>query len=201
MRSTTFLTGFTPLASALLCAIVVGCASSAEPTAGATDNLETARAADAGVSAAPSGPVASTMADDLTALGLDPKALPPLHSLDGDTMKEVMQTFTRSLGVRCNACHDTTDFAKPSPQKKIAERMWDDFARGLALKDGSGALYCDSCHQGKATFLDRHTPLRTWMSANFVDKLKRNDSSENNCSTCHGSPFKGDIFKDVWHAE
>jgi hypothetical protein len=207
MHSTpTFLNGLAPLASALLCAIVVGCGSSAQPTAESADMLETERAAaDAGASdggmPVPNGPVATTMADQLTSLGLDLQHMPDLHSLDGDTRDEVMQTFTRALGVRCSGCHDTSDFAKPTPQKKIATNMWNQFVRNLALKDGSGPVYCDSCHQGKAKFLNRHAPLRSWMTTNFVDKLKRTDGTEHNCGTCHGTPFQGDIFGSLWHAD
>jgi hypothetical protein len=114
-----------------------------------------------------------------------------------------MRTFTKSLGVQCNGCHDTTDFSKPTPQKTIAGHMWNDFVKQLSLADGSGALYCDSCHNGQKDFLDRsnHPALAAWMKANFVGKLKRNDGAAHNCGTCHGNPFQGDIFGALWHAD
>ena len=45
-------------------------------------------------------------------------------------------------------------FAADTPQKRVAQKMWDEFVRKLSLPDGQ-PLYCDSCHQGKLTFLDR----------------------------------------------
>ena len=154
-------------------------------------------------------PVATAMEADLKELGLDPKALPPLGKLEASTLRKVMRTFTRSLGVPCAACHDVKDFRAPTPKKTIATHMWNDFARGLAMRDGS-PLYCDSCHGGKATFLDRsdRKELAGWMRRAFVEgldvvprergPLARTDGKEHNCATCHGEPFEGDIFGKRW---
>jgi hypothetical protein len=135
---------------------------------------------------------ASTMAADLQALGLDPKALPPLDKLEPDKLRRVMKTFTKSLGAVCTDCHVENDFRAPTPRKSIAARMWDHFVRDLAMEDGA-LVYCDSCHVGRLTpLLDRHDKkaLSTWMEANYVDKMKKVDGKEHGCETCHGDPFE-----------
>ena len=143
------------------------------------------------------GPTA--MDADLRELGLDPKALPPLEKLEPSTLRKVMKTFTKSLGVPCAACHDVQDFRAATPKKTIARHMWNDFARGLATADGA-PIYCDSCHAGKATFLDRsdRKRLADWMQAGYVATLSRADGREHSCATCHGEPFEGHIFGTRW---
>ena len=87
----------------------------------------------------------------------------------------------------------------PTAKKKIAAHMWNDFTRALAFADGS-PLYCDSCHSGRATLLDRRDvpTLAEWMKQNYDAKLKRVDGSEHNCESCHGDPFEGKIFDVLW---
>ena len=133
--------------------------------------------------------VPSDMADDLKGIGLDPGDLAPLGRLEPAKLRKVMQTFTKSLGLRCPDCH-LDDFAAPTPKKRIATKMWDELVRGLVLADGS-LLYCDSCHQGRALQLDRRDmkDLSAWMETNFVDKLKKKDGSDHGCTTCHGESF------------
>lgn len=134
---------------------------------------------------------ASAMASDLTALGLDPKALPPLDKLAPEKLRQVMKTFSKALGTNCNGCHDPNDFRAPTPNKRIASKMWNFYVRGLAMEDGS-PLYCDSCHGGREHFLDRHDEkgLRAWMDANFVSKLKTVNGQPHSCESCHGDPFQ-----------
>jgi hypothetical protein len=141
---------------------------------------------------------ASAMEADLKAIGLDIKKLPPLNKLEPDKLRKVMQTFKTSLGVQCTGCHDANDFKAATPNKKVATHMWNDWVRGLTMEDGS-PLYCDSCHQGSAKFLDRHDKkaLSGWMDANFVSKLKRADKKEHGCETCHGDPFEPKLL-DKW---
>ncbi len=141
----------------------------------------------------------TAMEADLKELGLDPKALPPLAKLEPSTLRKVMKTFTRSLGVQCNGCHDTKDFKASTAQKKIATYMWNDFARVLEFEDGK-PLYCDSCHGGHKELLDRRDTkkLGDWMTQNYSAKLKRIDGNEHRCETCHGDPFEGDIFGKLW---
>jgi hypothetical protein len=138
----------------------------------------------------------STMLADLTALGLDPAALPPLDKLPPETLRKVMKTFSKALGARCSDCH-TKDFAAPTERKTIAIGMWDHFVRDLATKDGA-PIYCDSCHQGTLTpLLDRHDDkvLEHWMDENFVRGLKRRDGKKHDCATCHGDPFEGHFMR------
>ncbi len=135
----------------------------------------------------------SVMGSDLAAIGLDPKALPPLAKLEPDKLRRVMRTFTKSLGAVCADCHVENDFAAPTPRKAIAAKMWDRFARSLTTADGA-LLYCDSCHHGHiAPLLDRRDEkaLSTWMDENYVTALRRSDGREHTCDTCHGDPFEG----------
>jgi hypothetical protein len=140
----------------------------------------------------------TAMATELRQIGLDPAALPPLNKLDARTLRDVMNTFTKALGVKCTYCHEK-DFKAPTPNKKITAHMWDDFTRALAL-DRDGALYCDSCHGGRARILDRQNVvvLGDYMQSNYVEPLRRVDKKEHSCETCHGEPFEGHIFQKLW---
>ena len=136
------------------------------------------------------------MAGELQAIGLDPENLPPLDRLEPAQLRKVMKSFSKSLGLACHDCHVENDFALPTPRKLIAQKMWDRWVRPLSLvtadtAHGAKLLYCDSCHQGRALILDRRDKhaLSDWMDRNFVDKVKRADGKEHNCSTCHGEPF------------
>lgn len=135
------------------------------------------------------------MEAELREIGLDPRDLPPLSKMDPAMLRKVMKPFAKSLGVQCSHCHDTKSFKAPTPNKKIATHMWNDFVRGLAFQDGS-PLFCDSCHGGKATFLDRSQmpALAEYMTANYVSLLARTDKKEHGCATCHGEPFEGKIL-------
>lgn len=114
-------------------------------------------------------------------------------------LKAVMTSFTIALGTTCTGCHvgsgSRIDYEAETPNKNIAKKMWSEFVRKLQKKDG-GAIYCDSCHQGKMTFLDRadDRSLGAWMQENFVVKLARTDGAAHACTTCHGDPFSGDIL-------
>jgi hypothetical protein len=130
-------------------------------------------------------PVASAMVDDLRALGLDAKNLPPIEKLEPRALRGVMKLIAKSLGVRCGDCHQEGDFAAPTRRKKIAAHMWDEFAAKLTT-DGA-PLFCDSCHQGRTTLLDRRDKkaLAKWMDDNFVAKLQRRDGKSEECESCH----------------
>jgi hypothetical protein len=186
----------TPLLSLLA---LLGCAPISEAVP---------RPVDAGVAdlAAPSSPdhapVPTKMTAMLTAAGLDPSHLPPLADVDARQLDAVMATFTSALGLRCADCHEH-DFAVETPRKRVARQMWDRWARGLRFHDG-GPVYCDSCHQGASTFLDRsdvgeHGALADWMQASYVDPLARADGAAHGCATCHGAPFVP-RFLDAWAA-
>jgi hypothetical protein len=144
-------------------------------------------------------PSASAMAEDLKKLGIDPLHPPPLSKLSPDVIRKLMPTFAKSLGVKCDACHDVNNFKAWTPDKRVAAQMWQHFVVGLTLEDGS-PLYCDSCHGGKSEFLDRNDKkaLSAWMDANYVSKLKRADKKDHSCETCHGDPFEPK-FLAAWH--
>ena len=159
-----------------------------------------AGAVDAAVATPETGPPATGMADALAAAGLDAAALPPLDDVGGTQLAAVMDTFSRALGLGCGDCHEA-DYAVPTPRTRIARKMWDRLARGLVRRDGR-ALYCDSCHAGRATFLDRSDArpdgaLGRWMQASYVTPLLRRDGAPHDCTTCHGSPFVAG-FLDDW---
>lgn len=182
---------------------------SAAPSPSATASGAPATSASASATPAtqpPPGPqgktrpiVATEMGPALKELGLDVKNLPPLNKLPPEKMRKVMSTFAKALGVKCTGCHDADDFKKPTPYKKIAERMWNEFVRGYTL-EGGGALYCDSCHGGKAEWLVRDPGLKElskWMDENFVGKLKKTNGQAHSCETCHGDPMEGK-FLATW---
>jgi hypothetical protein len=154
----------------------------------------------AGEPAADHTPRESAMADQLQAAGLDLQHLPALDDVPDDALEIVMKSFTKALGVKCKDCH-ADDYTTDTPEKRVAQKMWDEFVRKLTLPDGK-PLYCDSCHQGSSTFLDRSDAshggtLGKWMKAKYVEGLRRKDGAEHKCSTCHGSPFVGN-FLDDW---
>lgn len=131
-------------------------------------------------------PVPSVMLADLQALALDPKNLPPIEKINAKALRGVMRLIAKSLGAKCVDCHREGDFAAATPRKKVAARMWDEFATKLALADGA-SLFCDSCHQGRTKLLNRtdKKALGRWMDANFVERLRRKDDQDHGCETCH----------------
>jgi hypothetical protein len=132
-------------------------------------------------------PVPTAMADDLKALGLDLKNLPPIEKLEPRALRGVMKLMAKSLGVKCGDCHQEGDFAAPTRRKKIAAHMWDEFAAKLLVAEGPAPVFCDSCHQGRTVLLDRRDKkaLAKWMDDNFVAKLQRKDGKSEECESCH----------------
>ncbi len=152
----------------------------------------------------------STLGDSLLRAGVTLDALPnEIDDLEKEQLLGMMSSFRASLGVECKGCHLTkveSDGAerlepkKSTPRKRVAERMYTEFVQKLRFKDGA-PLYCDSCHQGKAKFLDRsnESGLRDWMHDNFATKLVKKDGSELVCATCHGTPMNKH-FLEGWAA-
>lgn len=131
------------------------------------------------------------------------------HDGEETRLRAIMSGFTKSLGVKCDFCHEKKasrtaqgdaelDFAADTANKKLAERMWDEWVVGLRMADKS-PLFCDSCHQGKTEFLDRsdEDQLHAWMKQNFAQKLVQASGAPVGCGTCHGKPFNGE-FLDDW---
>jgi hypothetical protein len=132
-------------------------------------------------------PIASAMVGDLQNLGLDAKSLPPIEKLDPKALRGAMKLIARAMGAKCGDCHTEGDFAAPTRRKKIAAKMWDEFAAKLTLQDGS-PVFCDSCHQARFKLLDRtdkKNALRKWMDASFVQGMKRKDGKDEECESCH----------------
>jgi hypothetical protein len=146
-------------------------------------------------------PMATQMTSDLQGLGIDVKAAPELSKLEPKKLRAVMQLFTKALGVKCGDCHQEGDFGAPTVRKAIAEGMWNNYVRQLAMADGS-ALFCDSCHQGRLILLDRSDKkaLSKWMDENMEHKLKRKDGKEHECSSpqCHGSDMEMHFLHEKW---
>jgi hypothetical protein len=138
----------------------------------------------------PMRPVHATkMGEAIAAIGLDPKDLPPLETIDAKRRLRLMRTFSDALGVPCVGCHARDDFAADTRRKRVAKRMWNEVVRVLALEGGE-PVYCDSCHQGSMFVLDRRDKAKVsdFMSDVFVGTLKRQDGRDHGCETCHGDP-------------
>jgi hypothetical protein len=142
-------------------------------------------------------PRASAFVADLQKAGLDLEALPDSPRLLPPALRDrVMDSFTVSLGYeQCSECHVGTDYAKPTEKKTLALGMWQTFVTQLTLADGQ-PLWCDSCHQGRAEFLQRGNDdgLAAWMNENYVGALARKAGGTHSCASCHGAPFRAEIF-------
>jgi hypothetical protein len=177
-------------------------APSAQPSSSAASAASSAPAASSATPPSVSAPIElkapipTAFADDLKALGLDAANLPRMNKLAPKALRGVMKLFAKSLGVKCGDCHQEGDFAAPTPRKKVAAKMWDEFAAKLSFDDGT-PLFCDSCHQGRTKQLDRtdKKALSNWMDASFVKRLKRKDGGEHGCETCHGSDWDMTFLK------
>ena len=82
------------------------------------------------------------------AVGVKSSGLQVLKGTPRTQLMEVMNAFTKALGVECTYCH-TADFDDDTPRKQIARFMMTNYSRGLTKKDGS-AVTCNDCHQGHA---------------------------------------------------
>jgi hypothetical protein len=144
--------------------------------------------------------VPSKMVADIKAIGIDLAKPGDLAKMDMSKKKKLMPFFVKALGMSgCEGCHVAGDFKAPTHNKQMASGMWNHFVRDLRAK-GGGAMFCDSCHQGKQKLLDRSDKkaLAKFMTANYQDKLDRADQKEHSCTTCHSDPFEGKVFAKVW---
>jgi hypothetical protein len=133
-------------------------------------------------------------------LGLDPLHLPPFEELSPKDRRRLMATFTRSLRYACTSCHDKDDYRLTTRQKEVSIRMWNEFTRPYSLSQGP--VFCDSCHRGQGTYLDRRDKkaVSNYMIESFTDKLVRKDGREVECGTCHGDPFEPKILSNSAHS-
>jgi Cytochrome c7 and related cytochrome c len=177
----------------------------AAPSSAPTPTIAAPASTGTGVSTASAAPtsfgnnkpiIASNLMAGLAEAGIDIKNLPPLEKLSKPQQTKVMNSFKKSLGVDCKFCHVATNFEADHPMKNVAKRMWNEYVRGITF-DG-GALYCDSCHQGKAEPLDKSDKkvLGAWMDAEYTKRMKRNGQAQT-CATCHGEPFNPE-FIESW---
>lgn len=78
-----------------------------------------------------------------------------------DKVMEVMNAFTKALGVKCDYCHNMAafDFNQDTPRKQIARFMMTEFSGKLAKADGS-SVTCYDCHKGQPRPLADLAPPR-----------------------------------------
>ncbi len=72
-----------------------------------------------------------------------------LKDMPKERLMEVMNAFTKALGVKCDYCHNVTNFDQDTPRKQIARFMMTEFSGKLVKTDGS-AVMCNDCHKGHA---------------------------------------------------
>jgi hypothetical protein len=153
---------------------------------------------------------------ELSALGLDPKKLPPFASMTLDQKKGLMPLFAKSLGYAkagdegCSGCHVVGDYKVETRNRALSRQMYDRWSVGLEVftpslgvqpqKTVGVTLFCDSCHEAKPKVLDRSdtAALKTFMKAEYGDKLLRRDEQPTSCATCHGEDLEISIFDKLW---
>lgn len=116
-------------------------------------------------------------------------------------VSQLMSAFTKGLGVDCEGCHvkkgSKIDFEAKTENMAIAMNMWNKWVVGFKLAEDGSQLFCDSCHNGQATFLPREEGhLGEWMKANYKGKFVTQDDSPVGCKTCHGE--KIGPFLESW---
>jgi hypothetical protein len=211
------------LTASLATAVVAACGSPPPPASPeATPPVASPSAAPTGAapapSAAPSGaptsaPVApkppvslgnntpiqaSKLLDEVRKLGVD--TAKPLSAMSVQKKKKLMPFFVKALGYEsCTGCHVEGDYEKVTRNIKVTRQMWDHFVVNLRDAQG-GALFCDSCHNGKAKSLDRASMegLQRIMETDYQGKLTRADKKPHDCSTCHGAGPEPKIIEKLW---
>lgn len=139
----------------------------------------------------------TTFTEDLKGIGFDVKTLPKFGELTKAQKKSLMPLFAKSVGMSCAGCHAG---GGETPNMRIAKKMWDQWVVGFQITgEGGGAVFCDSCHQGKKEFLDRsqHEALSLWMENNFVNRHQSATTKGTDCARCHGDPFVSE-FLTAW---
>src|SRR5262249_20109724 len=124
----------------------------------------------------------------------------PLASLPNAKKKELMNFFVKALGYEdCQGCHIGDDYERETRNMKITRKMWETFVMPLRDAQG-GAVFCDSCHAGKAKPLDQANEdgLKKLMETDYQGKLTRADKKEHDCTTCHGPGPEPKIIEKLW---
>lgn len=80
--------------------------------------------------------------------GKNLKILPA--TMDKQAIKKLMKTVASSLGVECDFCHDTDDFAKDTEHKEVARGMMRMTAEiNKTFFKGKNEVGCITCHNGQ----------------------------------------------------
>lgn len=150
----------------------------------------------------PAGPPvrATSMRERLAALGVDVAKAPDLAKLPAAQKKKLMPLLKEALGyASCDGCHAGSDYAADTRNKRITSAMWKSFLGPLRDERGD-ALFCDSCHQGNATFLQRddRDDVTAFMEEQYEHHLKRADGTPNGCGSCHGPTMELSIVTTLW---
>jgi hypothetical protein len=142
----------------------------------------------------------SALLGEVKKLGVD--TTKPLSAIPLPTKKRLMQLFKQALGYeKCTGCHVGEEYERPTRNKEISRKMWDNFLVGMRDAEG-GALFCDSCHGGKAKSLDRTAleGVQRLMETDYQVKLTRADKQTHDCTTCHGKGKEPEpkIIEKLW---
>jgi hypothetical protein len=117
----------------------------------------------------------------------------------------IMNGVARALGTGCAHCHDETDYAAPSENKRIANWMAGELMPRLSKRAG-GAVTCADCHaddgEGKRKILGAprsRARAVEWMTASLVERFDTAAGAPLYCKTCHvgqlGTPaFQGHVI-------
>lgn len=113
----------------------------------------------------------------------------------------IMQGVAKSLGTGCDHCHDETNYAAPTNDKRIANWMATELVPRLA-KRGGGSITCADCHaddgKGKAKILGAprsRTRAVEWMTASLVERFEQAAGGPLYCKTCHVGQFGSPAFE------
>jgi hypothetical protein len=151
----------------------------------------------------PSQPlVPSKMLEDVKKLGVDLAKSPDLAKMPLDKKKKLMPLFQKALGFEaCTGCHAEGDMKAKTRNREIGSGCWKTFVQPLRDEKG-GPIFCDSCHNGKAKFLNRSDveAVKKFMEDEYEHKLTRADKKETECATCHGEAVELKIFDKLWKA-
>ena len=92
-----------------------------------------------------------------------------LKDVPKDKLMEIMNAFTKALGVKCDYCHNVADFDQDTPRKQVARFMMTEFSGKLTKTDGSPVM-CNDCHKGQARPLADLAPPRPAQTAPAPEK-------------------------------
>lgn len=81
------------------------------------------------------------------------KNIQALKGIPAGQLPAVMATVSRSLGARCNFCHNPDDFASDEKDAKKTAREMMTMVGGINRQfySGDGTVGCFSCHHGRQT--------------------------------------------------